>query len=433
MGLSAMPPGPCQPALAQTLAFWYRPLPFLLRCREAYGDRFTLRILGMRPTVIVSSPDDVRTVLSADPTLLLPGAGADLIDPVVGSRSVARLDGDAHVAARQLLLPAFRSGRVRQRADLIHATATAAIATWPADRPIAVRRRFAELSLDVILQVTLGLDRRDERWPPLREAFAAFLHSAERLPNLLPQTRRAPFGRGPWARFLAARATTNRLLLDLVAERRTTRGSDHDVLAELLRARDQDGASLSDADLRDQLVTVILGGHASIATALSWACLAIAHEPAARRRLLEEIDADTGSAYLEATIQESLRRRPIMPFFPRLVAREATVGDWTYPAGIALQPDAYLLHHDPEIYPDPFSFRPERFLERRPGAHDWLPFGGGRRRCPGAPFAHVEMATVLRAVLSVRRIEPVGSPEPARRQGAAIAPERDGRLLLVRR
>ena len=187
-------------------------------------------------------------------------------------------------------------------------------------------------------------------------------------------------------------------MFELIDERRGSDEERDDVLAMLLAARHEDGSPMSSQELRDELMTLLVAGHETTASELAWAIERLARSPAVRARLVEEIDAGEEDAYLTATIQETLRRRPVLPnTAPRLVMRPTEIGDWTYPAGVCLAANAYLVHHDPEIYPDPYAFRPERFLEEPPGTYTWIPFGGGRRRCLGASFALVEMKVVLRA------------------------------------
>jgi cytochrome P450 len=197
-----------------------------------------------------------------------------------------------------------------------------------------------------------------------------------------------------------------------------------DVLAMLLAARHEDGSPMSTEELRDELMTLLVAGHETTASELAWAFERLAREPAARDRLAAEIRSGDGDAYLMATIHETLRRRPVLPnAAPRLAMRQVEIGGWRYPPGVALVPDAYAIHHDPEIYPDPYAFRPERFLDEKPGTYTWIPFGGGRRRCLGASFAILEMKAVLRALFETAEIEPAtNGVELARRRQITISP-----------
>lgn len=383
--------------------------------------------------MVLSAPGDVRAVLTGDPEALLPGAGADVLEPIVGQRSIALMDGEEHLAERRLLLPALHGERVTRMAETMSTVAGAAIERWPAAERVALHPLLQRLSLDVVMQVMLGLSDDDPRRVPLRDGIEATLVWSARLPNLLTRTRRSVLGRGPWARLLEVRDRTDRMLFDLIDARRSAGEGEDDVLASLLSARYEDGTGMSDRQIRDELLTLVAGGHESIALSLSWTCAHLARRPQVQRRLVEEIDAGAGDAYLTATIQEALRHRPVLPIFPRRVAREVTVGAHRYPPGVLLQADAYLLHHDPAVYPDPYAFRPERFLEQPPGTYTWVPFGGGRRRCVGSAFATMEMKAILRALLSTRTLEAPGGDEPTRRHSIGLAPGNGARLRLARR
>ena len=254
---------------------------------------------------------------------------------------------------------------------------------------------------------------------------------------MFPLLRRGPV----WQRFLRLRRETDALLFELVDERRSENGDREDVLSMLLSARHEDGSPMSDAELRDELMTLLVAGHETTASQLAWAFERLGRSPEVLGRLTEEIDAGDDEAYLTATVQETLRHRPVLPnAAPRLVMRPVEIGGWEYPAGVCLIANGYLIHHDPAIYPDPYEFRPERFLSEPPGTYTWIPFGGGRRRCLGASFALLEMKIVLRAVLAQSRPVADGDgldrtqppardhtqPAGGRRDRAARAPSRAG-------
>ena len=232
---------------------------------------------------------------------------------------------------------------------------------------------------------------------------------------------------GPVAGFVDLREEIDALLFELIAERRAEPGERDDVLSMLLEARHEDGSPMSEQELRDELLTLLIAGHETTATTLAWAFERLVREPAVLGRLVDEIDADDGDEYLTATIRETLRRRPVLPNnAPRLVAQPIEVGGWHYEPGVCLVPNAYLVHHDPDVYPDPYAFRPERFLDEKPGTYTWIPFGGGRRRCLGASFALLEMRIVLAG--GARRLRPAAGraqrAEPARRRNITVRPAR---------
>jgi cytochrome P450 len=421
-----LPPGPRAPKTMQTLGWWTRPTAFLERCRARYGKRFTIRLLGAPPFVMVSDPAEVKDVLTGPPEVLHPGEGAGILAPVVGRNSVILLDESAHLAQRKLMLPAFHGEKMQRLAGLVAEVAEREAAAWPRERPVRLHPRLQALTLEVILRAVFGLGP-GPRLDRLRERLTAILALGARPFALLPPVERAA-ARGPWARFYALRDETDALLYELIDERRRDGSEGDDVLTMLLAARHEDGSPMSPEELRDELMTLLVAGHETTASELGWAFERLAREPGVMKRLTAEIDAGEGDAYLTATIQETLRRRPVLPKQP------VEIGGRRYPAGVCLVANAYLLHHDPEIYPDPYAFRPERFLDEPPGTYTWIPFGGGRRRCLGASFAMLEMKSVLRAVLARCEPRPVGDGvERPRRRSITISPGHGAQVVLTAR
>lgn len=429
-----LPPGPRYPSLIQGIGTWARPLPFWERCRARYGKRFTLRFPFSPPFVNITDPAEIKQVYTAPPEVLHPGEGARVLEPVVGKRSVILLDGAPHMEQRKLMLPAFHGERMESLADLVEAVAVEDVERWPAEGEL--HPRLQSLTLEIILRAVFGLDP-GERLDAMRGRLERLLSYGDSPLTLLPLPSEPPpllrFANhiGPLAGFMALREEIDALIFELVAERRRGNGERGDVLAMLLEARHEDGTPMSDTELRDELMTLLVAGHETTASALAWALEILAREPAVTGRLREESAGGNG-AYLTATIQEVLRRRPVLPqTAPRLIKAPIEIGGWAYEPGAALVANAYLVHHDPEIYPDPYRFRPERFLESPPGTYTWIPFGGGRRRCLGASFALLEMRKVLPAVLSAHELEPL---EPAhegpRRKNITLRPRHGTRLRL---
>jgi cytochrome P450 len=276
-----------------------------------------------------------------------------------------------------------------------------------------------------------GLEQ-GERHEEVRELLTELLTFGESPVSLVPIAQRPFFGRGRFARFEQVREEVDRRLFELIAERRASSERGEDVLGMLLDARHEDGSPMSAQELRDELMTALVAGHETTASALAWAFEELAREPTVTQRLIDELDAGSDDTYLTATVHEVLRRRPVLPNAePRLVKRAIEIGGIEYPPGVVLFANAYLVHHDPDIYPQPYAFRPERFLREPPGTYTWIPFGGGRRRCLGASFALVEMRVVLRAVLGSCTIEPIKwARERVRRRGIALRPSRRATVLL---
>jgi cytochrome P450 len=423
-----LPPGPRAPRAVQTVGWWNRPLAYLERCRERYGTPFTMRLLVQAPMVAICDPDEIKQTFTAPPDVLHPGEGARILEPVVGTHSVILLDEGAHLEQRKLMLPAFHGQKMEALSGLVDEVVASETERWPRDRGEPLHGRLQALTLEVILRAVFGLDR-GERLDALRAKLGEVLSFGASPLSLLPPLQ-LPVG--PWARFATLREQVNELLYDLVHERRADDTPRDDVLAMLLEARHDDGSPMSDEELRDELMTMLVAGHETTASELAWAFERLAREDAVRERLVSELDRDGDDAYLSATVQETLRRRPVIPnAAPRLTKQEIEIGEYRYPVGVVLSPNAYLVHHDPAIYPDPYAFRPERFLDEGPGTYTWIPFGGGRRRCLGASFAILEMKAVLRAVLTRYEIAPgTGEVEVTRRRSITISPGDGARTVL---
>ena len=418
-----LPPGPRQPKSIQTLGWWARPIPFLEGARARYGRRFTVRLLGQVPFVMLSDPDEFRELFTAPPDVLHPGEGARILEPVLGRNSVILLDEGDHLEQRKRMLPAFHGEKMQRLADLMDEVSRREAESWPQGEPIALHPRLQALTLEVILRAVFGLDP-GPRLDALRERLTKILSLGTKPFSLLP-AQRGLGGRGPWARLMALRDEADALIFELIDERREDPGGRDDVLAMLLEARHEDGSPMSRQELRDELMTLLVAGHETTASRLAWTFERLVRTPAVLERLADEVrEGDEEDAYLNATIQESLRRRPVLGnAAPRFVRQPVDIGGWHYPAGVCLVANAYLIHHDPAIYPDPYAFRPERFLDDPPGTYTWIPFGGGRRRCLGASFAQLEMKIVLRAVLSRHDVAPAADgAEPTRRRSITFSP-----------
>jgi hypothetical protein len=433
---SALPAGPRYPALIQGVGSWTRPIAFLERCRARYGKRFTILFPGSPPFVAISDPAEIKEVFSAPPDVLHPGEGARVLEPIVGPNSVILLDGDAHMRQRKLMLPAFHGEKMERLRGLMEEVAEREVASWPRGEAMGLQERFQSLTLEIILRAVFGLDP-GERLDALRGDLSELLRFGDRPISLVPIDPEGVAGKllartRPFARFLALREEIDARIFGLIEERRGAEEDRDDVLSMLLGARHEDGSPMSHEELRDELMTLLVAGHETTASSLSWAFEQMARLPEVLERLREETDAGEDEAYLTATIQETLRRRPVLPNVePRLVKVPVEIGDWSYEPGVCLVPNAYLVHHDREIYDDPYAFRPERFLDSPPGTYTWIPFGGGRRRCIGASFAMLEMKVVLRSVLCGCEVLPVESAhERPRRRNIAVRPGHGTRVIV---
>ncbi|MGD9734458.1 MAG: cytochrome P450, partial [Solirubrobacterales bacterium] len=361
--------------------------------------------------------------------VLHPGEGAVLLEPIVGPNSVILLDRAPHMEQRKLMLPAFHGDRMQRLAGLMAELTERELESWPLGEPVALHRRLQRLTLDIILRAVFGLDE-GARLERLRAGLSAILTFGDSPLSMMPFLQSALEGRGRFGRFERDREEVDRELYALIDERRRDDRERDDVLAMLIAAEHSDGTPMSEQEIRDELVTALVAGHETTASSLAFAFEQLARAPQARERLA----ADEDGSYLEATVNEVLRRRPVLPQpEPRLVKEEIAIGEWTYRPGVVLFASAYLVHHDPEIYPDPYSFRPERFLGVKPGTYTWLPFGGGRRRCIGASFALLEMRIVLRAAIERFDFAPAGPPRRIRRRMITVTPGDGGLVRLTRR
>ncbi len=423
-----LPPGPALPRTLQTIGWWSRTVPFLERCRARYGKRFTLRLLQSPPFVYHSEPDHIREIFTAPPEVLHPGEGARLLEPVVGANSVILLDEGAHLNQRKLMLPAFHGEKMQRLSGLMREVTVREVESWPRGETIALHPRLQALTLEIILQAVFGLSS-GERLDAMRERLTGILRFGANPASTLPMLQR---GR-TWREFERGRDDADAMIYETIDERRANGDEERDdVLAMLLEARHEDGSPMSPLELRDELMTLLVAGHETTASELAWAFERLTRMPEVLARLTDEVDSGDDDAYVIATVQETLRRRPVLPnAAPRLVMEPVEIGGWSYEPGVSLIADAYLVHHDPDLYPDPYAFRPERFLKEPPGTYTWIPFGGGRRRCLGASFAQLEMKIVLREVLARNELAPATpAAEGARRRSITLSPREGGRAVL---
>jgi cytochrome P450 len=348
---------------------------------------------------------------------------------------VILLDEKPHLEQRKLMLPAFHGEKMKRLFGVMSELAEHEIATWPLDQPVQLHPRLQRVTLEIILRAVFGLDR-GPRLEQLRDTLTGVLAFSESPLSVLPVVQRMAPLIGSLRRFNELMQQADRLIFDLIDERRSAGGRDSDdILAMLLEARHEDGTPMSAQELRDELMTALVAGHETTASQLAWAFERLAHTPDVARSLSAEIDEGQSEEYLTATVNEILRLRPVLPNAePRLTKQRVRIGPYEYPPGVALLASAWLIHHDPGIYPDPYAFRPERFLGVTPGTYTWIPFGGGRRRCLGASFALQEMKIVLRTALARLKLAPATPQgEPTARRSITFSPKRGATVLLSAR
>lgn len=430
---TSLPPGPRMPRLAQTARWFARPFEFLENSRERYGKTFTVRLTHEGDWVVVSDPESVKAVFTASPKVAHAGEGNQILAPALGRESVLVLDREAHMAKRKLMLPPFHGERMRRFGDLIAEITTAEISRWPERTPIELLPRMQALTLEVIMRAIFGIDdatRLARLREPLRKLLSNLTSPVGFLVPLLVGYKGAT-----WAlshdRNLR---TAHEILLEEIRLRRLDPDLEdrEDILSMLVAARDADGNPMSDDELRDQLMTLLIAGHETTATAISWAVERLVRHPDKLERLSAE-SAEDGTEYLDAVIAETLRLRPVLAIVVRRLKDDLEVGEYLLPKGAAVIPSIYLMHRDPDIYPNPEAFEPERFIENPPGTYTWIPFGGGVRRCLGASFAQYEMQVVLSTMTSALRMraaEP-GSERVVRR-AITHSPAKGARVIVER-
>lgn len=408
--------------LFDTAAWLLRPIALMERLRRRFGDIFHFNLLGMGRVYMVSDPTLVKAIFTGDPALLHAGEVARLLEPVVGRHSVLVLDEAEHMAERRLLLPPFHGERIDAYTDLIGEVARGEIRTWPSGSLVELHPRMQAITLEVIVRLVFGAKRESMR-RALRRALGDLMDATGRsVAFQVPALRRDLGPWRPWSRLQSQIEAVDRLIYEQIAERRRSPAtSGADVLGMLIDARREDGTALSDTQLRDELVTVLAAGHETTATALSWTFDLLLNHPSAMDRLREEV-RDGNAAYADAVVREALRLRPVIPLVARRLTRPWRLGGRELPAGSVVSPSVYLMHRRPDVYPDPYAFRPERFLDSKPGTYTWLPFGGGRRRCIGAAFAQLEMRVVIQEVVRVLDLEPTGGRQSFARRSITIAP-----------
>jgi cytochrome P450 family 135 len=423
--MAGLPPGPRMPRAAQSIAWTARPGPFMLRAQRELGDAFTIRIGTEPPAVMLAHPDAVREVFTGDPALLHAGKANAILRPLVGRASVLLLDGPEHLRQRKLMLPPFHGSRMAGYRTLVQEIAREHMASWPRGEPLALAPRMQAITLDVVLRVIFGVEE-SARLDDLRIRLRSMLERIMGRLSLLAMVAAGPDRIERARLYRPALRPVEDLLYEQIRERRAAPGDD--VLSLLLAARGEDGAAMSDAELRDELITLLVAGHETTATALAWTAERLVRTPGGWEAL-----RDGGEEYAEAAAKEALRLRPVLPIVVRHLQAPMRIAGLELPAGVLVAPSIYLVHRRPELYPEPARFRPERFLGERPqgGTYTWIPFGGGVRRCLGAAFALMELRVVLAELgRALDASAPDRAPERTHRRGITLVPARGAEVVL---
>lgn len=424
-------PGPSAPSWVQTAQFAARPDRFLEREWRRHGDTFRARIRGFGTgrNIFLADPEMIEQVFKGSATALRLGEIAGIpVVPVAGRSSLLALDGDEHLRHRKMVLPPFHGERMRKYTSVTAEAAERSLATWPTDQPFALRPKMADITMEVIMRAVFGVER-GERQDRLSRAALSLLEIdlAGTLALTFPRLRRDFGPVRAWSRLQEHKTTADAVIYEEIAARRTATdlAEREDILSMLLQTE------MTDDEVHDELITMLIAGHETTATALSWAFDLLLHHPDVLARLQREIAAGDED-YLHAVVHEVLRLRPVVATAQRVVREPVRVGPYEIEDGTTLFCAIWLVHRRADLYPEPLAFRPERFLDRRPGTYEWIPFGGGVRRCIGANFAPMEMRTVLKHILTHATLEPASPKLEEPRNKVVLLAPRNGTVVIRR-
>ncbi len=431
-----LPPEIGLPRLAQTVRFSQRQIEFVFRARRELGEVFRMRGVVPGGPVITSHPDHVRSLFTAKPEQAPSLTGESPLRPILGPNSVLTATGPRHMRQRKLLLPPFHGEAIAQYTEMIARAAEAEIDAWPLHKPFRLDERMQAVTLDVIMAGIFGVEGKPAPGTPeaalrstIRRLARASTRPQAQLSEIVHYGREEPIGL-----MKLAIAQLDRPTYAVIDARRRAADLDErrDILSLLLQARTEEGEALNDKELRDELLTLVLAGHETTANSLAWAWERLTRNPDAHEALLHAVRSGEGAEeQVEATIVETMRSRPVIPLIGRRVTVPWQLGEHAVPADTPVAMSILLVHHREDLYPDPFAFRPERWLDRKPGTYEWIPFGGGIRRCLGAALAMAEMRVVLTTMACRLDLE-ADRPEPERalHRNVTMIPSRGGRVVL---
>jgi cytochrome P450 family 110 len=441
-----LPQGPKTHPLIQLFAWIADPLDYLDRNRKLYGDIFTLRIAGFEPLVVISNIQGVQEIFNKDSKEFDAGRSNEIVRFLVGDNSLLLMDGDRHKRERKLLMPPFHGERVKSYAESICQITEKVASKWQVNKPFLARHVMQDITLEIILNAVFGLSE-GERYQQIKPLLAEILDmtgSPLRSSLLFLKFLQQDWGSwSPWGKMRQRQRTIDRLLLEEIEQRRTNPELlGKDVLSLMLCARDENGESMTNPEIRDELLTLLFAGHETTATALAWALYRIYKLPEVRSKILAEIDrlgenpdpiAICQLPYLNAVCQEILRMYPVIPIvFPRVTKSAMKIMNYEFEADTLLTPSIYLIHYREDIYPEPKQFKPERFIDRTYSPAEYLPFGGGNRRCLGYALAMLELKLVIATVITRYNLKLVDDRTPkAQRRGLTIAPSNSIPMVLT--
>jgi len=418
----ALPPGPSDPSVVQTMQWVRKPAAYMLEMRRRYGDTFALRMAGMGTFVFFCTQDAIKEIFTASHEDLSAAPIARDLGPFLGNYSMLILDGAAHLRQRKLLFPPFHGERMQAHTQVIQKVTADSIKKWPLGRVFSVHQYMQQITLEIMLRAVFGVED-GARMGQLAELVTRMTDSMSTPAVLAPWLQVELGGITPFGKVMRLVKAIDDIVYDEIGRRRKSGDAADrtDVLSMLLQAKDEEGQGMTDVELRDELMTLLVAGHEMSATALAWAMERLVALPEIMASARDEIErvaegktldaASMGKLeYMDSIVKEILRLRPIVPMAPRKAMRPMKIGGFDVPAGWNVCVSIYLVHHDERVYPDPERFDPSRFLGKRTDPYTWLPFGGGIRRCIGMAFAQYEMKVVLTEVL--RRADLAIAPGP---------------------
>ena len=417
------PPQVPLPKPVQTLRFVVRPISFMEHWRRELGETFGASLYGPGDVVFISGADSLKALFSRDRVNTIAPGRNIVLKPLLGEGSLLRQEGEEHLRRRKLMLPPFHGDRMRAYEDVIADVTRSAIAEWRPGEPFALHPTMQAITLEMILRAVFGVEdvsRHDELSDALTEILAATA-TPRAVGLIFPVVRDSP----PYRRLAALMDRTDELLAREISDRRSDPdlARREDILSMLVTARFDDGSEMSDSEIRDQLMTLLLAGHETTATALAWAFDLLFRHPDAYERVRDEARAEEGHEYLDAVIEETLRVRPVVPFTGRELREATTLDGFDFAPGQVILASIWLAHTREDHYPDPYAFRPERFLDGDTETYSWVPFGGGTRRCIGASFAQLELRIALGTILRDCDLEPATDRfEPPVRRNVTMSP-----------
>jgi len=425
-----MPKHPSQPRPLQTWHFARRTPGYLTGLNAELGDVFGIHFQKY-PWTVFTHPDAIKEIFTAPASALRAGEGNEILGPPLGQHSLLLLDGDEHMRQRRMLLPSFHGEKLAMQKAAMERVSEEVVAKFPVGKPFALREQMQEIALEVIMEVVLGLDSSGAQHDFLSKSTADILEWIGVPWRLVATGMLGPKHRIITRMFKPMLAPLDAGIYELIAQRRQATDLDErsDILSMMLLATDEDGNPMTDAEVRDEIVTLIVAGHETTSTALAWAFERLTRDPAGLKRLEDESRTDQ-TEWSDAVAKEALRLRPVLDFVVRRVAEPIEIAGYSFEPGEFLAPAIKLVHLREDIYPNATAFKPERWLDTKPGTYTWIPFGGGVRRCIGFSFAMAEMDVVMRAVARNVHLEPVGDEEKIVSRFITSSPARGGEVLV---